>query len=46
VDRSAGVSGIFGSQIIPPGDLHVVDLVKAWKEEIFEVAGLKTKEKL
>jgi CubicO group peptidase (beta-lactamase class C family) len=35
VDRAAGVCGIFGTQVRPPPDPHVRQLMKAFEEEIY-----------
>lgn len=45
-DRRAGMSGILGSQINPPGDLKILELAKAWIVESYEKAGVKEKERL
>jgi len=38
-DRSAGMSGIFGSQIFLPGDLKEIALYKEWQKELYEKTG-------
>lgn len=42
-DRSAGISGIIGTQINPPGDLKVENLFKEWTKECYAKAGIKEK---
>jgi CubicO group peptidase (beta-lactamase class C family) len=38
-DRFGGMSGIYGSQLNPPGDLKTVELVTAWIKELYSKAG-------
>jgi len=37
-DRAAGISGIYGSQINPPGDPKTLQLVAKWEKEIYKSA--------
>lgn len=39
VDRVGGMSGIYGSQVTPPGDPKTNELFKAWEEEIYRRGG-------
>lgn len=41
VDRWAGMSGVFGSQIEQAGDLEVIRLFELWVQEIYHKAGIK-----
>ena len=42
-DRNAGMSGIIGCQIFPPGDVQIRELLKAWTKDLYLKAGLKEK---
>ena len=46
IDRSSGMSGIVGTQIIPPGDVKVSDLMNNWTVATYKEAGVGIKEKL
>ncbi|KAK2623772.1 hypothetical protein QTJ16_006953 [Diplocarpon rosae] len=39
IDRAGGMSGIYGSQIVPPGDPKTLELFEAWSEEIYQKGG-------
>lgn len=39
IDRQAGLSGIAGTQIIPPGDAKYNRLFLLWEQELYERAG-------
>ncbi|KAI9047250.1 hypothetical protein LZ554_008703 [Drepanopeziza brunnea f. sp. 'monogermtubi'] len=39
VDRLGDMSGIYGSQINPPGDPKTIELFTAWSEEIYRKVG-------
>lgn len=43
VDRIAGISGIFGTQINPCADEKVVEWSHRWAEEVYKRAGVKEK---
>ncbi|KAH7389073.1 beta-lactamase/transpeptidase-like protein [Cadophora sp. MPI-SDFR-AT-0126] len=36
IDPIGGMSGIYGSQIYPPGDQKTIDLYTAWMEELYK----------
>jgi CubicO group peptidase (beta-lactamase class C family) len=38
-DRKSGLSGIMGSQIVPPGDLKIGGLMKEWEQALYKRAG-------
>lgn len=40
VDKKAGLSGIFGTQINPCGDKQVLELFSEWTKEIYKRAGV------
>jgi CubicO group peptidase (beta-lactamase class C family) len=44
-DRRA-MSGIMGTQINPPGDVKVSELITEWVKATYEMAGVKEKEKM
>ncbi|CAL3970297.1 unnamed protein product [Diplocarpon coronariae] len=39
VDRAGGMSGIYGSQMVPPGDPKTLELFEAWSKEIYQKCG-------
>jgi CubicO group peptidase (beta-lactamase class C family) len=45
-DRTAGMSGIIGSQINPPGDVLISELFHTWTKDLYQNAGINDKEKL
>ncbi|VUC31071.1 unnamed protein product [Clonostachys rosea] len=40
IDRSAGVCGVFGTQVLPPSDPVVLPLIKAFEETVYIQKGL------
>jgi CubicO group peptidase (beta-lactamase class C family) len=46
IDRRAGMSGIMGTQINPPGDMKVSSLMNEWIVACYKEAGVEAKEKL
>jgi hypothetical protein len=38
--------GIIGSQILPPGDLQIINSLKAWAVEMYKEVGIQEKVKL
>jgi CubicO group peptidase (beta-lactamase class C family) len=46
VDRKAGMSGMIGTQICPPGDVIVNTLTHEWTARCYKEAGVEPKEKL
>jgi hypothetical protein len=36
IDRVGGLCGIFGSQLIPPGDIITDSIFLAWEEEMYK----------
>jgi CubicO group peptidase (beta-lactamase class C family) len=39
VDREKGVCGLFGTQVYPPGDLKVGEMIYAFEREVYEKAS-------
>jgi hypothetical protein len=38
IDRKAGLCGVFGTQVLPPGDSEVLPLMKAFEEGVYHYA--------
>ncbi|KAI1875352.1 hypothetical protein JX265_004410 [Neoarthrinium moseri] len=43
LDRTAGVCGVFGTQLLPPADPQIEELIKAFEEGVYSLSGAKTK---
>ncbi|KAI1418001.1 beta-lactamase family protein [Hypoxylon sp. FL1857] len=39
IDRTAGLCGVFGTQVLPPCDEGIEVLIKAFEEEVYQKAG-------
>jgi CubicO group peptidase (beta-lactamase class C family) len=39
IDRVGGISGIYGTQVVPPGDPKAIEIRAAWEKEIYRKAG-------
>jgi len=42
VDRATGLCGCFGTQVLPPGDMAVEEVIVAWEKAMYEMATAKS----
>lgn len=40
IDREAGVTGVFGTQVLPPGDEKVGELITLFEKSVYDAAGV------